>query len=126
MEVLHALEHALLDTILVFPILYLAYLLVSYFSHSQNNKYTKFLHHSKKAGPVVGAFLGCIPQCGFSSVMSQFYSQKVITLGTLMSVFIATSDEAIPIMISQPQFIPSLLALIGIKFAFGVIIGFNI
>lgn len=126
MEVLHALEHALLDTILVFPILYLAYLLVSYFSHSQNNKYTKFLHHSKKAGPVVGAFLGCIPQCGFSSVMSQFYSQKVITLGTLMSVFIATSDEAIPIMISQPQFIPSLLALIGIKFVFAIIIGYSL
>lgn len=123
---LHALEHATIDTLLVFPLLYLAYLLVSYFSHNENNKYTKFLHHSKKAGPMVGAFLGCIPQCGFSSVMSQLYSKKVVTLGTLIAVFIATSDEAIPLMISKPEFIPNMLILIGVKVVLALIFGYLI
>ena len=80
-----ALLDALLDTLKVFPILYLAYLLVAYISHAKSDKFTKFLNKSKKAGPAVGAFLGCIPQCGFSSVMSDLYSRRAITLGTLFA-----------------------------------------
>ena len=127
MEVfLDALLDALKDTLLVLPILYLAYLLVSYFSHNNNEKYAKILHNTNKAGPVIGAFLGCIPQCGFSSVMSQLYSKKIITLGTLMAVFLATSDEAIPIMLSEPEFIPDLLLLLAVKVVYGIIIGYII
>lgn len=117
---------AVKDTLLVIPILYLAYLLVSYFSHNNNEKYAKVLHYTNKAGPVIGALLGCIPQCGFSSVMSQLYSKRVITLGTLIAVFLATSDEAIPIMISSPAFIPDLLLLLAIKVVYGIIIGYII
>ena len=117
---------AVKDTLLVIPVLYLAYLLVSYFSHNDNEKYSKILHKTNKAGPVIGAFLGCIPQCGFSSVMSQLYSKKIITLGTLIAVFIATSDEAIPLMISQPEFIPKLLILIAIKVIYAIIVGYII
>ena len=117
---------ALLDTLYVVPILYLAYLLVGYFSHNDNEKYSKILHKTKKAGPVIGAFLGCIPQCGFSSLMSQLYSRRMVTLGTLIAVFIATSDEAIPLMISQPRFIPSLLIMIAIKVVYAIIIGYLI
>lgn len=123
---LDALLDALKDTALVLPILYLAYLLVSYFSHSQNHKYSKILHHTKKAGPLFGAFLGCVPQCGFSSVISSLYSKRVVSLGTLMAVFIATSDEAIPIMIASPQFIPKLLALLAVKLVLGIVIGYSI
>lgn len=117
---------ALLDTLYVVPILYLAYLLVGYFSHNDNEKYSKILHKTKKAGPVIGAFLGCIPQCGFSSLMSQLYSRKMVTLGTLLAVFIATSDEAIPLMISQPRFIPSLLIMMAIKVVYAIIVGYII
>ena len=117
---------ALLDTLYVVPILYLAYLLVGYISHNDNEKYSKILHKTKKAGPVIGAFLGCIPQCGFSSLMSQLYSRRMVTLGTLIAVFIATSDEAIPLMISQPRFIPSLLIMIAIKVVYAIIIGYLI
>ena len=123
---LDALWDATKDTLVVLPILYLAYLLVSYFSHNNNEKYAKVLHATNKAGPVIGAFLGCIPQCGFSSVMSQLYSKKIITLGTLIAVFIATSDEAIPIMLSDPQFIPDLLILLAIKVVYAIIIGYII
>jgi len=62
---LDALKDACIDTALTLPILYLAYLLVGYFSHNNNEKYSKILHHTKKAGPLVGAFLGCVPQCSF-------------------------------------------------------------
>lgn len=123
---LDALLDALKDTALVIPILYLAYLLVSYFSHSQNHKYSRILHHTKKAGPMFGAFLGCVPQCGFSSVISSLYSKRVVSLGTLMAVFIATSDEAIPIMISNPQFIPNLLILLAVKVVLAVILGYSV
>lgn len=123
---LESLWDAVKDTLIIIPILYLAYLLVSYFSHNDNEKYSKILHKTNKAGPVIGAFLGCIPQCGFSSVMSELYTRKIVTLGTLIAVFIATSDEAIPLMISQPKFIPQLLILIAIKVVYAIIIGYLI
>lgn len=123
---LDALVDACIDTALVLPILYLAYLLVGYFSHNDNEKYAKILHHTKKAGPLVGAFLGCVPQCGFSSVMSQLFSNKVVTMGTLFAVFIATSDEAIPLMIAKPEFIPKLLLLLAVKVGFAIIIGYMV
>lgn len=125
MEILwDALKDAMIDTVMVVPVLYLAYLLVSYFSHNDNEKYSKILHKTNKAGPVVGAFLGSIPQCGFSSVMSSLYSKKIVTVGTLMAVFIATSDEALPLMISKPEFIPKLLLLMAIKVVYAIIIGY--
>lgn len=119
-----ALLDALLDTLKVLPILYLAYLLVAYISHSKSGNFTKFLNKSKKAGPAVGAFLGCIPQCGFSSVMSDLYSKRAITLGTLFAVFIATSDEAIPIMIANPSFIIDLIILLALKIVFALFFGY--
>lgn len=121
-----ALSEAALDTLKALPILYLAYLLVAYFSHSQSKNFTKFLNKSKKAGPAAGAVLGCIPQCGFSSVMSDLYSRRTITLGTLMAVFLATSDEAVPIMISEPAFIVDMLILIGLKVVFALVFGYAI
>lgn len=121
---LESLKDATIDTIIVLPVLYLAYLLVSYFSHNDNEKYSKILHKTNKAGPVVGALLGSVPQCGFSSVMSSLYSKKIVTVGTLLAVFIATSDEAIPLMISKPEFIPKLLILIGIKIVYAIVVGY--
>ena len=121
---LSALSDAALDTLKVLPILYLAYLLVAYFSHEKSKKFTNFLNKSKKAGPLVGAFLGCVPQCGFSSVMSDLYARRSITLGTLIAVFIATSDEAIPILIANPKFTVDLLIMIGLKIAFAIAFGY--
>lgn len=121
---LSALSDAALDTLKVLPILYLAYLLVAYFSHEKSKKFTNFLNKSKKAGPLVGAFLGCVPQCGFSSVMSDLYARRSITLGTLIAVFIATSDEAIPILVANPNFTVDLLIMIGLKIAFAIAFGY--
>ncbi len=123
---LDALWDAFKDTLIILPFLYLTYLLVSYFSHNDNEKYSKILHKTNKAGPVIGSFLGSIPQCGFSSVMSNLYSRKIVTLGTLIAVFISTSDEAIPLMISKPEFIPKLLILMAVKIVYGIIVGYII
>lgn len=123
---LEGLWHAVKDVLFLSPLLYLTYLLVCYFSHNDNKKYSKLLHRTKKAGPVVGAFLGCVPQCGFSSVMSNLYSRKIVTLGTLIAVFIATSDEAIPLMLKEPQFIPQLLILLAVKVVFAILMGYLI
>ncbi len=123
---LDALWDAVKDTLIILPFLYLTYLLVSYFSHNDNEKYSKILHHTNKAGPVIGAFLGSVPQCGFSSVLSNLYSRRIVTLGTLIAVFISTSDEALPLMISKPEFIPKLLLLMAIKIVYGIIVGYLI
>lgn len=123
---LEGLWDALKDSLIVLPILYLTYLLISYFSHNENEKYSKILHRTNKAGPVIGAFLGSVPQCGFSSVMSNLYSRKIITVGTLFAVFIATSDEALPLMLSKPEFIPKLLLLIAFKIVYSIVAGYLI
>lgn len=117
---------SLLDTLKVLPILYLVYLLVSYLGHNGNNKYTKLMSRTKKFGPVIGGITGSIPQCGFSIVMSDLYSKRAITLGTLFAVFIATSDEALPLMIAEPNFILPLVVMLAIKVVFAIAIGYAV
>lgn len=115
---------AFLDTIKIIAILYLVYLLVSYLEHHNNEKFHGFMQKTQKAGPFMGSVLGIVPQCGFSAVMSDLFSKHKITMGTLIAVFIATSDEAIPILISYPEFYKSLLLLLAIKFVFAILIGY--
>lgn len=121
-----AILDAIIDTLKVLPVLFLAYLLVSFFSHNNKAGYSNFMKKSRKAGPVAGAFLGCVPQCGFSSLMADMYSRKEVTLGTLLAVFIATSDEAIPILIGNwsPEFLIPMLILIGLKIVYGIFFGY--
>lgn len=119
-----ALLDALLDTVKIIGILYLVYLLVSYFEHHGNDKFNRFLQKSKSYGPFVGSAMGIIPQCGFSAVMADLYSKRKITIGTLLAVFIATSDEAIPILLSHPEYYRSLIFLLAIKFLYAIVIGY--
>ena len=115
---------SLLDTLKVLPILYLVYLLVSYLGHNGNNKYAKLMNRTKKFGPIIGGMTGSLPQCGFSIVMSDLYSKRAITLGTLIAVFVATSDEALPLMIAEPNFILPLIVMIAIKLVFAIAFGY--
>ena len=122
----HALMHAVEDTLRVVPILFLAYLLVSYLSHDHNHKFSGFLSKHKKTSVLYASILGCIPQCGFSSVTADLYSRQKVTLGTLVAVFVATSDEAIPLMIANPDSILSMLLLIGVKLVLALVWGYLI
>ncbi len=115
---------AVIDTLKVVPILYLVYLLVCYIGHNSNNKYVNVMKKTKYYGPLIGSVLGVVPQCGFSVVMSDLYSKKVVTIGTLIAVMIATSDEAIPLMLSDPNYIVPLLIMIGIKLVVAILVGY--
>lgn len=117
---------ALLDTLKVLPILYLVYLLVSYLGHNNNHKYARIMNKTKRLGPLIGGVAGCIPQCGFSVVMADLYSKRAITVGTLIAVMLATSDEAIPLMFSHPSYIVPMLIMIAIKLVVAIVFGYLI
>lgn len=121
---LHILEHALKDMFPMLPFLFLTYLLMEFIEHKNNDGFEKFLINARKLGPIIGSLLGIIPQCGFSVIASGLYMNKSITLGTLLSVFIATSDEAIPILISRPEQLSTLTAIIIIKIILGIVVGY--
>jgi len=123
-NILDALLDATLDCLKILPILYLVYLLVEYFTHKKEEKFIKLVSHNSKTGPLVGATLGCIPQCGFSAVMADMFNHKLISIGTLIAVFVATSDEAIPIMLSYPNKILDILLLIAIKLVIALLFGY--
>ena len=103
---------AVLDCVKVAPILFLAYLLISYISHDHSHKFNKFLTKNKNSSVLYASFLGCVPQCGFSSVIADLYADKKISLGALIAVFVATSDEAIPIMLSHNEQTLNILLLL--------------
>ena len=121
----HVFSHSALDTIKAVPLLFFIYILVSYFEHN-SHKYVNFFKKAEKFGPVVGATVGIIPQCGFSVAMADLYNKKSISLGTLIAVFIATSDEAIPILFSNYNFFVPMLLLIIIKFIYAIFAGYII
>ncbi|MBQ3053315.1 MAG: arsenic efflux protein [Clostridia bacterium] len=117
---------ALLDSVKLIPVLFLVYLLIEYLEHKNNNGAHHLFMKSGKAGPLYGGLFGCIPQCGFSVIASELYSKKAITLGTLVAIFVSTSDEAIPILLAEPRYFKQMLLLIGAKLLIALIFGFAI
>lgn len=120
------LSDSFLDAAKLLPLLFAIYLLVEYLEHKNNNFVHNLFLKSKKSGAFLGALFGTVPQCGFSVIASELFSKKAITAGTLIAIFIATSDEAIPILIAHPDRFFDMLRLIGIKFVIAVIFGFLI
>ena len=117
---------ALIDTLKVIPFLFLTFIVLEYIEHKFTDKNKKMLSKHKKYGPVVGGILGAIPQCGFGTVAANLFSARVITMGTLIAVFLSTSDEMLPIMISEQANIFLILKIIGFKLIIGIIIGYII
>lgn len=109
------------DTYLIVPILFIMYICLEYFEHKEYLLYEQYL---LKYGPILGALLGIIPQCGFGVLASLLFIENKITLGTLISVFIATSDEAIPILITHPQMYTSLIYIIIFKVILAILVGY--
>ena len=115
---------ALFDTIKLIPYLLITFIIIEFMEHKLSNKNKKILTKNKKLGPVIGSFLGGLPQCGFSAMASNLYSSRIITKGTLIAIFLSTSDEMLPIMISEEVNTLFLLKLVAFKILVGVIIGF--
>lgn len=120
----HVLDHALTDAIQTLPLLYLACLLIEYIESRHGDSIERALARSGRWGFVPASVLGCVPQCGFSAVAANLYASKVITLGTLMAVFLSTSDEAVPLLASMPGQWHMLVILLGIKVVYALGVGF--
>ena len=116
----------IIDSIKLLPFLFLTYLAMEYLEHKTSARTKKFVKDSGKAGPVIGALLGAVPQCGFSTAASNLYAGKVITLGTLIAIFMSTSDEMIPVFLSEHVNVLVLLQLILMKVIIGLIMGLAI
>ena len=118
------LKDTLIDGVKLLPFLFVAFLIIELLEHKLNSK--KIVSKAGKAGPFIGSILGAAPQCGFSVLGTNLYSTRIITLGTLISIYLSTSDEMLPIMISQNIDISIILKIIGIKVIVGMIFGFII
>lgn len=118
--------HSLVSTLRLLPFLFLTYLVMEYIEHRASDKTEKFMRRAGRFGPVVGGLLGAVPQCGFSAAAANLYTARVVTFGTLIAVFLSTSDEMIPILFAGN--IPAMdIALIVLyKAAVGVACGFLI
>lgn len=114
------------DTWLMLPLLFLAYWMLEYFERKDAFHAQEKLLSLKKFGPLLGAFIGLIPQCGFSVLAAGFYVDGVISLGTLIAVFISTSDEAITILFAHPEQVHILPFVLGIKWMIALIVGYGI
>ena len=120
---LDVLGESLVDTAKMLPFLFLAYLLIEYIETRHGERIEALLAGGGRWGAIPGAVLGCVPQCGFSAIASNFYSSRVITLGTLMAVYLATSDEAIPLLVSMPAYWDKLAVLMVIKVVYAIALG---
>ena len=122
--ILDVLLDALIDGAKMLPFLYLAYLLIEWLERNHGQRIENALAGGGRWGFVPGAVLGCVPQCGFSAVAANFYASRVITPGTLLAVFVATSDEAIPLLAAEPGMWGTLAVLLVIKVILGMAAGF--
>lgn len=123
---LHIIEHTLIDCLKMVPILYLAYLLMEYLELKAGEKLNRAVAKVGVAGPAIGSALGIIPQCGFSGAVAGFYTAKIVTLGTLISVFLSTSDEMLPILLSSNVGFSVILKILLFKVLGAALCGFII
>jgi hypothetical protein len=117
---------ALIDTSKMVPLLLIIYIGIELIEYKFGNKIREKVQKIGKTGPIIGAFVGILPQCGFSVTATALYTQRLITIGTLLAVYITTSDEAIPIILAQPDKAKILLPLLLIKVFVALIFGYAI
>lgn len=119
-------KDTLIDGIKLLPFLFITYLIMEYIEHKTGNKAQNIVKKSGKFGPLFGGILGVFPQCGFSAAAANLYSARIISIGTLIAVFLSTSDEMLPILISESASVGLILQILAIKLAIGVVAGFAV
>ena len=113
----------LIDILKILPFLFITFLLMEYIEHKMSKKNKILIQKAGKAGPAIGGLLGMIPQCGFSASASNLYVAKIISIGTLISVYLSTSDEMLPIFLSEQVPITSIIIILLLKAGIGIIFG---
>lgn len=122
----HAMEHTFLDTVKLIPFLFLTYLAMEYLEHRAGEKANTLVKKSGRLGSIFGSLLGIVPQCGFSAAASNLYAGRIITMGTLLSIYLSTSDEMLPILISEGAPASLIGKVLLIKVLIGMAAGFLI
>ena len=125
-EFLHILKHSFIDSIKLLPFLFLAFFIIELIEHKLSEKSKKAISKSGKFGPILGSLLGLVPQCGFSVVATNLYVTRILSLGTLISIYLSTSDEMLVILLSKNVSLNRILPLLATKFIVGIISGFTI
>lgn len=120
------LKDTCIDTFQLLPFLFLTYLLLELLERKSGTHAAKLISDSRRFGPVIGGLLGIVPQCGFSAIASEFYSRRIITLGTLLAIYLSTSDEMLPILISERTSVHIIVSILLIKLVIGIAAGFLI
>ena len=120
----HVLEHSIEDTLYLIPFLFVTYLAMEWLEHKAGDKAEEAVRRAGAAGPVVGALVGIVPQCGFSAAAATLWAGRVITLGTLFAVFLSTSDEMLPIFLAEQVAPATILKIMGVKLMIGMVMGF--
>lgn len=123
---LEVLLEAIIDSIKLLPFLFVTYWIMEYIEHKTKDKTREAIKKSGKYGPLIGSILGIFPQCGFSVSATNLYAARVITVGTLIAVYLSTSDEMLPIFLSEAVPISTILIVLGIKLVVGIVFGFFI
>ena len=123
---IHVLEHSVEDTLRLVPFLFVTYLAMEALEHASADRVQRVVERSGKAGPVVGALLGAVPQCGFSAMAATLYAGRVVTAGTLVAVILSTSDEMVPVFLAHQEPVGRMLAIMAAKVLVGIVIGFAV
>lgn len=120
---LHFIEHALEDTLVLVPFLFVTYIALEALEHAAGARANAVVRRAGAAGPVAGALLGVVPQCGFSAMAATLYAGRVVTLGTLVAVFLSTSDEMLPMLVAERVDAGLLFRVLGLKVLVALITG---
>ena len=117
---------ALIDSLKILPFLFITYLVMEYLEH-RTSEYTEgVVQKTEHFGPLFGGLIGIVPQCGFSAAASNLYAGRVITLGTLIAIYLSTSDEMIPLLISEHFPVGDMVKILALKAVIGIVAGFII
>ena len=120
---LHFIEHALEDTLALVPFLFVTYIALEALERAAGARANAVVRRAGAAGPVAGALLGVVPQCGFSAMAATLYAGRVVTLGTLVAVFLSTSDEMLPMLVAERVDAGLLFRVLGLKVLVALITG---
>lgn len=124
--IIDAVTDSFMDSVKLLPFLFLTYLAMEYLEHKAGQKMQETIRSAGRGGPAIGSVLGIFPQCGFSTVASNLYAGRIITTGTLLAIFLSTSDEMLPIMISESVRVSVILRILAVKVVVALAAGFAV